>query len=226
MLAAAHKRKHKCGGCILNLTVQAIKWVLKAIYLSTGWHHGRAPDIDLSLVNCCGSFCAVKTVKSHPLPLRRLSSLSGRLRRSLGLPGAVGSLVPGRGGELGQRLRASRLLWSLHSHHQAHWLDQAGHQQPLRHWESSDNSRLLSQMVLFSSQKAIKLTIIDLIYVTTLGIDVVKCLSSMRWSKTWWVYVSNNCNRTQNNVIGKWLSSDWDGMMVHNERNVIKSSMF
>lgn len=54
--------------------------------------------------------------------------LLGRLRRAPGLPGAVGPLVPRRGGQLGQRLRPSGLLRRLHSHHQTHRVGQTGDQ--------------------------------------------------------------------------------------------------
>lgn len=59
--------------------------------------------------------------------------LSGRLGWAPGLPGAVWPLVPGWGGQLGQRLRPSRLLRRLHSHHQTHRVGQTDDQQPLRH---------------------------------------------------------------------------------------------
>lgn len=58
--------------------------------------------------------------------------LLGGLGRASGVPGAVGPLVPRRGGELGQGLRPSGLLRRLHSHHQTHRVDQTGDQQPLR----------------------------------------------------------------------------------------------
>lgn len=70
-------------------------------------------------------FRSVRGGKHHPF-------LLGRLGGAPGLPGAVGTLVPGRGGELGQRLRPSRLLRRLHPHHQTHRVDQTGDQQPLR----------------------------------------------------------------------------------------------
>lgn len=57
--------------------------------------------------------------------------LPGGLGRAPGLPGADGTLVPGRGGELGPRLRPSGLLRRLRSHHQTHRLDKTGDRQPL-----------------------------------------------------------------------------------------------
>lgn len=60
-----------------------------------------------------------------------LTPVAGRLWWTPGLPGAVRSLVSGWGGQLGQRLWASRLIWRLLSHHQTQRLDQQSHRQQL-----------------------------------------------------------------------------------------------